>query len=207
MVWSKGSRSIWGHMSRTLSFRVRTTTGMNRKEIRFYRRSRTSVRSTSSRVLPLKTGHRLGSRIATKIYSHAGSIVDLVGNSKSGVWYHDGPTYWIRVLPFEPTGNQSDRSSHYHHLKGKDDSGDTLLFSFLISSVFYFHFKICSNCRDFGVREVELFRFPKSLLKSDLRGIVEKLSGDLWTPQNYAPETMRLDTLSITSITQRSAKT
>ena len=125
---------------------------------------------------PLKIGKAQSLNIIEKIFNGSNSIVDLLGFSKNGVWYHDGPTYWIRVLPFEPIGNQSNRSSHYHRLRGKNNIDDLLLYSILISNLFYFYFKIYSNCRDLGITNIENFHFPQSLLQSNFSKITEQIS-------------------------------
>ena len=124
---------------------------------------------------PLKIGKVSSLNIVKKIYNGSNSIIDLLGSSQNGVWYHDGPTYWIRVLPFEPVRNQSNRSSHYHRLRGKNNLDDIFICSILISNLFYFHFKISSNCRDLGTTSMEKFCFPKSLLQSNFSKIIEQI--------------------------------
>jgi hypothetical protein len=84
----------------------------------------------------------------------------LIGQAQQECWFHDGPTYWIRALPFQPLGNASARSNHYHRLTGADQHAGLVLSCLIASSAFYFHFKITSNCRDFGTKEIDSFRFP-----------------------------------------------
>jgi len=110
--------------------------------------------------MPLKTGYPISVSIADKIYRQQQSLHKLTGHSQRASWFHDGPTYWIRALPFQPIGNESIRSNHYHRLNGTDQRTAHAITSLMASSIFYFHYKITSNCRDLGSREINLFRFP-----------------------------------------------
>jgi hypothetical protein len=112
------------------------------------------------RPMPLKTGLPISVAIAGKIYSQRNTLRILRGDARWACWLHDGPTYWIRALPFEPTGNRSLRSNHYHRLSATDERSALALTSVLASSTFYFHFKLTSNCRDLSEREISMFRLP-----------------------------------------------
>lgn len=108
----------------------------------------------SHRKLPVKVGNSLFKSIFKKLNSQDKIIANYFGKSNHRFWYHDGPTYWIRCLPFEPTGNRSSRSSHYHDIKCKDVENSTALFCVISSSVFYAFFKSISNCRDLSINDI-----------------------------------------------------
>ena len=122
------------------------------------------------RELTAKIGNEIEKSIFQKITSYSQSIPVSSKRSKNSksLWYHDGPTYWIRVLPFDPDGNKSEKSSHYHEVVFQDNSQADLYTSILASSLFYFFFKVVSNCRDFGEREITMFKLPK-LSESEIK--------------------------------------
>lgn len=132
--------------------------------------SQTHLQDSSN--MPLKTGTSKSVNIAKKIHAPKLSAYNLIGNNSQACWFHDGPTYWIRSLSFEPLGNSSIRSSHYHRLNGINQHSGLALASLLSSGCFYFHFKIVSNCRDFSTKEIESFRIP-DLKESDLKILAE----------------------------------
>ena len=127
--------------------------------------------------MPLKTGRALSRSIAEKMQRQSGGIDQLTGGKIGGCWYHDGPTYWIRALPFEPTGNASDRSSHYHRIPGLEPEHGNVLAAILSSTTFYFHFKLSGNCRDLGSRDIQTFRLP--VLATESLNELTSLGGQL----------------------------
>ncbi len=142
------------------------------------------------RIMPLKIGLPISSSIARKVYQQQQCLKNLMGHSQQACWFHDGPTYWIRALPFQPSGNDSSRSSHYHKLDGENQEAGLLITGILISSIFYFHFKLTSNCRDFGIREINIFRFPKLPVRC-IKLIVELVHGLGLTLQQTAKKCCR----------------
>ena len=115
--------------------------------------------------IPLKIGCDLECDIIRKIIIHRSNVTRLEGRGNHGVWFHDGPTYWIRALPFEPNkGIKSTRSNHYHCISAPSKESAFIICSVLNSSAFYLFFKAVSNCRDFGAKELYLFTLPDSLL-------------------------------------------
>jgi hypothetical protein len=112
-----------------------------------------------SRSMPYKVGGNVGRSILDKILSKSKSLTDFKMSGNFGCWYHDGPTYWIRALPFEPNiGLKSDRSSHYHRISTGTKEDALVLSAILSSSTFYYFFKLVSNCRDFGTKEFDEYR-------------------------------------------------
>jgi hypothetical protein len=75
------------------------------------------------------------------------------------LYFHDGPTYWIRALNFPPNrGSSRPISSHYQTLGLPSEAERDYRAAVLNSSLFYLHFKTFSNCRD--LTRADLARFP-----------------------------------------------
>ena len=106
-----------------------------------------------------KIGNCLEYSIKIKLFSKERKLGAYCSQSQiNSICYHDGPTYWIRAMSFEPNnGKDMQQSSHYHSLSF-DKSLKHTPSSILNSSIFYFFFKNYSNCRDFSEREI--FSFP-----------------------------------------------
>lgn len=122
-------------------------------------------------LIPLKAGSTTAANILRKIICSKKKLDSIFGNSGE-CWYHDGPTYWIRSLPFFPLGNESGNSSHYHCIKGKNLPATYFIISVLASSTFYMFYKASSNCRDFGVENISALRINESLF--DLEKIIKE---------------------------------
>jgi hypothetical protein len=111
---------------------------------------------------PAKTGKAIERAILSKMAKCKGRIFDFESRGAYGIWYHDAPTYWIRCLPFEPNiGIKSSKSDHYHKISAATQRDADIMCSILNSSIFYFHFKLISNCRDFGPKELRTFCVPQ----------------------------------------------
>jgi len=135
------------------------------------------------RELMAKIGNSSEDSIFKKIIINNQSIPINSKRSRSSksLWYHDGPTYWIRALPFDPDGNKSQKSNHYHELIFQDNLQAHLYTSILASSLFYFFFKVVGNCRDLGEREISLFKLPR-LNENQMQGfegLISKLKSVL----------------------------
>jgi hypothetical protein len=123
------------------------------------------AKAVSGRQMPYKTGDLLHNSILEKLLVQKGGLGDYEGTGKYYTYYHDGPTYWIRALPFEPSLNRSSgRSNHYHRISSTSYQNASVICTILNSSIFYLYFKSVSNCRDLG--EYELYSFPISNLSS-----------------------------------------
>jgi len=120
------------------------------------------ARLSLTRKMPYKVGSKTGGNILEKILSKSESLASFELLGSSNCWYHDGPTYWIRTLPFEPNiGMKSERSNHYHRVSTSTREDGFILSAILNSSTFYYFFKLMSNCRDFGTKEFEEYRIGK----------------------------------------------
>lgn len=108
--------------------------------------------------LPLKTGCEQAEEIFRRLSAHQGTLADLTGAGEHAVWLHDGPTYWVRALPFQPNeGREPERSRHYHRLPVRHADTAFLLSAILSSTTFYLFYKWTSNCRDLGFKDWSLF--------------------------------------------------
>ena len=116
--------------------------------------------STWSRTgMPLKSGTPLAEAIFSQLNRRSGFPLLRCERAEAAVWVHDGPTYWVRALPFEPNGGcGSARSNHYHKIPVSSQRDAFILAAILSSSTFYLFYKLVSNCRDLGHRE--LYCFP-----------------------------------------------
>lgn len=85
--------------------------------------------------------------------------------AKHFVFYHNGPTYFIRAMSFMPNdGKDMEPSSHYKQICFRDDLRNVPT-CILNSSLFYFFYKNYSNCRDFSEREI--YAFPIGIISDD----------------------------------------
>ncbi len=115
--------------------------------------------STWSRTgMPLKSGTPLAEAIFSRLNQRTGFPLLRCERAGAAVWVHDGPTYWVRALPFEPNGGcGSARSNHYHRIPVSNQRDAFILAAILSSSTFYLFYKLVSNCRDLGRRELRCF--------------------------------------------------
>lgn len=117
------------------------------------------TRLIQTRSMPYKIGDVVGRHVLEKILAKSAPITSLKSVGNFGCWYHDGPTYWIRALSFEPNiGLKSDKSNHYHKIATKTKEDALILSAILNSSTFYYYFKLISNCRDFGSKEFDEYK-------------------------------------------------
>jgi hypothetical protein len=101
-----------------------------------------------------KVGDKIHDNIIKKIYSATGNLIKFSKQSevKYLVYFHDGPTYWIRAMTFKPNAKLVNlRSNHYKTFNARNKFEQNLVAAILNSSVFYMFFKTFSNCRDFSI--------------------------------------------------------
>ncbi len=129
--------------------------------------------STWSRTgMPLKSGTPLAEAIFSRLTQRSGLPLLHCAWPGAAVWVHDGPTYWVRALPFEPNrGYENIRSNHYHKIPVNSQRDAFILAAILSSSTFYLFYKLVSNCRDLGRKELQCF--PLGHLQPEL---VEELA-------------------------------
>jgi hypothetical protein len=136
------------------------------------------TRLHTKRKMPYKIGSTTGRNILDKILVKKNTLTSFEALGEYFSYYHDGPTYWIRALNFEPNiGLKSDRSNHYHRLACLTLDDSNILTAIMSSSTFYYFFKILSNCRDFGNKEFEEYKIGllSSNEKNKLAAIGAKL--------------------------------
>lgn len=108
--------------------------------------------------MPLKSGSALAEAIFARLAQRRGLPLLNSRPAHAAVWVHNGPTYWVRALPFEPNaGQKSQRSDHYCKIPVSSQDSAFILAALLSSSTFYFFYKLISNCRDLGQKELRLF--------------------------------------------------
>lgn len=108
--------------------------------------------------MPLKSGTPLAEAIFARLNQRTGLPLLQCKQPGAAIWVHDGPTYWVRALPFEPgRGFRGARSNHYHKIPVNNQRAAFLLAAILSSSTFYFFYKLVSNCRDLGRKELQYF--------------------------------------------------
>jgi hypothetical protein len=137
------------------------------REVLFHNQSYFATKLHLKREMPYKIGSAIAKSILDNVLKNIGSLSNFEVPKKGqfACFYHDGPTYWIRTLPFEPNpGIKSSRSNHYHAVRTVSYEKTLIVTSILNSSIFYWFFKIISNCRDFGVKE--FYEFPLGKLSS-----------------------------------------
>ena len=106
---------------------------------------------------------KIGNSNAESIWHKLQHFIDtrlghvLNNNSKNGVFYHNAPTYFVRAMPYKPNSQKGMKeSSHYKMLPLPDDEMFAIS-CILNSSLYYWYYKIISNCRDFYDREISSF--------------------------------------------------
>ncbi|HEY0754098.1 MAG TPA: DNA methyltransferase [Ktedonobacteraceae bacterium] len=108
--------------------------------------------------MPLKSGSAQAEAIFARLTRQQGFPLLRSSQPSATVWVHNGPTYWVRALPFEPDSAQkSPRSNHYYQIPVDSQETAWVLAAILSSSTFYFFYKLVSNCRDLGQKELQLF--------------------------------------------------
>ncbi|MBD2138296.1 Eco57I restriction-modification methylase domain-containing protein [Anabaena sp. FACHB-1237] len=133
-----------------------------------------------------KINNNLGLSIFTKISNYQKISLNFVKYSHHIIYYHNAPQYWIRTINFIPyfwnekEGNKI--SSHLKPIYLKTELDSLTMVAILNSSLFYYWFIICSNCRDLTTREIH--NFPMSLekmstdMKNQLITLTDKLMKD-----------------------------
>ncbi len=106
---------------------------------------------------------KIGNPIAASIWDKLQRFIGVrLGNlldqdRKTGVFYHNAPTYFVRAMPYKPNSQKGMKeSSHYKKLPMSDERIRAIT-CVLNSSTFYWFYKVISNCRDFSEREISLF--------------------------------------------------
>jgi hypothetical protein len=133
--------------------------------------------SWSRRRMPAKTGSAMAESVFRKLAAHGG-VLPWGGSGEHAVYLHDGPTYWVRALPFDPTsGLPPARRGHYHRIPVASREDALVLAAVLSSTTFYCYFKATSNCRDLSQEDWR--GFPIDPLPDELRTALVSLGCDL----------------------------
>ena len=123
-----------------------------------------------------KVGSPLHSSVLKKVDSISATLGSLLSRKKqvqSLIYYHNGPTYWVRAASFDPNlSHATKRSSHFVSLGVSDGRTESVVAGILNSGLFYTYFKAYSNCRDLTMREIEGFPIP-ALSSGDISKLAE----------------------------------
>jgi hypothetical protein len=123
---------------------------------------------------PPKVRDQMGVSTLVKL-EHGSTKLDawVATTRTSCAYFHNGPTYWVRALDHEPNVNhKSHRSNHYIALPVHDSEQVLALVAILNSSLFYFWFKLFTNCRDLMSSDIEQFPVGR-LSPSEMTGMAE----------------------------------
>ncbi|MDR3130054.1 MAG: Eco57I restriction-modification methylase domain-containing protein, partial [Treponema sp.] len=130
-----------------------------------------------------KIGNAIEQNINTKLGNNSKiKIIDFLGNdSRSSIYYHNAPTYFIRAMSFMPnSGKNMEPSSHYKCVNISKNV-QSVISCILNSSLFYFFYKNFSNCRDFSEREI--YNFPLGQISEENINNLNKIEARLM--KNY----------------------
>jgi len=85
--------------------------------------------------MPLKSGTEQAEAIFARLTQLMGFPQLLCSQPGAAVWLHNGPTYWVRALPFEPNaGHTNARSNHYRKIPVSNQRDAFLVAAVLSSS-------------------------------------------------------------------------
>ena len=93
--------------------------------------------------------------------------------NKHYVYFHNAPTYFIRAMSFQPNKGMKE-SSHYKTIACGSKEISECVANVLNSSLYYWYYKMYSNCRDFSEREWK--EFPCPLKIKELIDLNKKLT-------------------------------
>ena len=132
-----------------------------------------------------KIGSNIASLVSDKIRQYKALSDSLCSTGDHGhcIYFHNAPRYWIRATDFIPYfWNERDgekQSDHVKNLSFKNSVHSILFCALLNSSLFYYWFIICSNCRDLTLREIVNFPFNPDNMDSGHHKKLSVLVGEL----------------------------
>ncbi len=106
-------------------------------------------------------------QIIHKLYNHNLLESSIDKNGNFNVYFHDAPTYWIRAFSFQPSGYKDAGTSHYKKISFENENKARITHCVMNSSLYYIFFKTFSNCRDFSIREINLFPLDFNKINSN----------------------------------------
>ncbi len=142
-----------------------------------------------------KIGHEIGLRILEKAEGYS-SLGTALKSGRGHVYYHNAPQYWVRAMDFAPYfWNERDGekiSSHVKSLFLPTEVDASVTIAALNSSLFYWWFLILSNCRDFGMREIENFPLGLERMQKATKARLSDLTSQLM--ENFHQHKTRKET-------------
>jgi len=109
-----------------------------------------------------KLGSHLAHEVVRKVASACGGIVaeNLVNQSRSKLFFHRTPGYWIRIMDFEPYFQSPTATRSIHHIRELyvlDEVTAKFIGSIVSSSMYFFWFFAMGNCRNLTLDDVKKF--------------------------------------------------
>lgn len=110
---------------------------------------------------------KLGSDFACSVTSKllkikSGLIAEsLVKSSRSALYFHRTPGYWIRMMDFEPYFRSPTATRSIHHIRElfvRDNEMAKFIGALVSSSLYFFCFFAMGNCRNLTIEDVKQFR-------------------------------------------------
>ena len=144
-----------------------------------------------------KLGDSLGASLLDKIGRHKTLAAALMKSDKQHCCYfHNAPQYWIRATDFVPHfWNERDGEKQSVQVKTLAFSNRAHALSvcaLLNSSLFYWWFILCSDCRHLNMREIENFPFNPHHAGKGVLGELAAIVGDLMA--DYRRHAVRKET-------------
>ena len=142
-----------------------------------------------------KIGDHVSAGVLAKICKHAALPVNERGDHQ--IYYNNTGRYWTRATDFVPHfWNERDgekQSTQIKTLAFSNRAHARAVCALLNSSLFYWWFLLCSNCRDLVKREIENFPFNPSQVDEAILAELASITGDLMA--DYRRHAVRKETL------------
>jgi len=128
-----------------------------------------------------KVGYRLSADILAKICKHTVLPVNERGDHR--IYFHNAPGYWTRATDFVPYfWNERDgekQSTQVKTLAFSNRAHALAVCALLNSSLFYWWFLLCSDCRHLNMREIENFPFNPNQVDAAILDELAAITSDL----------------------------
>ena len=137
-----------------------------------------------------KLGDSISSRFFSKIKQHSSQVLPLRNSiANYHCYFHNAPQYWIRATDFVPYfWNERDgekKSVQVKKLNFPHPDHALAVCALLNSSLFYWWFVVCSDCRHLNMREINNFPFNPETLDQSILNKLSPIVGDLMTDYRH----------------------
>jgi hypothetical protein len=109
-----------------------------------------------------KVSNHIAHEVVRKITeTKEGSIAEnLINQSRTKLFFHRTPGYWIRIMDFEPHFKSPTANRSIHHIRElsiNDEAMAKFIGSIVSSSLYFFWFFSIGNCRNLTLEDVKQF--------------------------------------------------